>query len=477
MTWRVNGNLRSARRSPRAGLLETIPGFLHLQNGGERAAWAVVFHALRCGERRAAFEYARATRELDRCVLRALEAFADGASAYDRAPLREYLAREATLRDADPFKACVLAVLAGGGPLPEPRVVATFEDWAWLRLRLAPPGADIRAEVAAAGPWDEITNPFMAGYVRLVTGDYARAAAAFLFAHVHVDEALHLALAMHVHGLVPHDAILPHLLLYAKAVFPANRAAALKYVACVADRGARIRCLARMIVEVANGHEVFEPAIEGSNLAAPPIVDAVGAVEARDVLAAAAALAAEREENRLAVALMALAGDYPGIVRLEARELVQIVEGFQEAPLLAVIRDDYEGMRASGAEVPLGMVAMMRTLLGIAYASVLIRNRKFSEAVAEIEATDLFPPTRDVLNEYKERIRGAEPPLAEAMPRAIVHALRAYAEVFKELPRDEAVARRQLKEKGDVLILLSAMLRVPQAIQKEALDLDNELQF
>jgi hypothetical protein len=252
---------------------------------------------------------------------------------------------------------------------------------------------------------------------------------------------------------------------------------ALKYLALIGDRAARTHHFARLIVEVANGHQVFEPAVEGGMVVVAPIVEVIGAVEAREVLSAAAELAAAREENRLAVTLMGLAGHYVGIINVEARELVQIIEGFQAGQLLTIIREDYEGIRTSGVSVPRNLMTMMRTLIGLADVSLLNRNGQYSESVTELEVIDLFPPTRETLHEYKERLLRAEGPLAEAIPRAVVHALKAYAETFKALPTEEAVARNQLKEKGDVLILLSAMLRVPQAIQKEALDLDNELQF
>jgi hypothetical protein len=113
----------------------------------------------------------------------------------------------------------------------------------------------------------------------------------------------------------------------------------------------------------------------------------------------------------------------------------------------------------------------------LAYVGLLNKLEQYGEAVTELEGLDLFPPNYMALQEYRERLLRVDGPLADAIPRAIVHALKAYAELFKTLPPDEAEARRQLKEKGDVLILLSGILNVPQGIQREALDLDNELQF
>jgi hypothetical protein len=487
MSWRVNGHLRSARRSPKIGLLDTIQGFLQLQNGGVRAAWAVVFYALRCGERQAAFTYARQTHEFDRRVLEALESFVHCDVGQDlpkeqQSSLREYLAREATLKDPDPFKAYVLAILVREGPLPDSRIITTFEDWAWLRLQMFPrdPTAgfqELRREIADSGPWDEITNPFMIGYVRLISADLERAVTAFLHADVQIDESLHLALAMHVQELVGHHELVRHLRFYAKAIFPGNQKAALKYLSLIRDEDARIESLAKVIVGSPNGCEVFEPAVEGAQLGVAPIVEIVGAIEARKVLEEAADAAMAKGDNRLAVRLMGLANNYEGIIFLESRELLQIIEGFQDVSLLVRISEDYEGIRTSGISVQLEIFTMMRTLIGLAYVTELNKRGKWSDAVTELETIDLFPSTRAGLHEYKERLIHAKSPLFEAIPRALLHALKAYAETFKALPTDEAEARHRLKEKADVLILLSGMLNVPQTIQKQALDLDNELQF
>jgi hypothetical protein len=317
----------------------------------------------------------------------------------------------------------------------------------------------------------------MIGYVRLIVADVGRALSAFLHADVQTDESFHLALGMQVSGLVDHREIVKHLQLYVQAVFPDDRKAALKYLSLIHDREARIGALAKVIVDSPNGCEVFEPAGQGAQLDMPPIVEVLGAVEERVILEEAAEIARRQGENRLPVILMTRANDYAGIVLFESRELFQIVEGFQEVSLLSVIREDYEGIRSSGASVPLEQLTLMRVLIGLAYVTALNKRGKFKDAVTELEAIDLFPPTRAALHEYRERLTNMKSPLLDAIPRALVHAFRAYAETFKALPTDEADARHPLKEKADVLILLSGMLGVPQAVQKEALDLDNELQF
>jgi hypothetical protein len=473
ITQHVNDHLRSARRSPVIGIIPTIEAFLQLRYDSVPTVWAVIFYALRCGEVSEAARYGRASADVADFVLTALAAFPRQAPDNE---LVEYLHREVTLPDCDAFKALVLAVLARVGPLPETEIAANFEDWAWLRLRLLR-GRDgglleLRRAVAAVDRWDGVTNPFMAGYARLVVGDYARALSAFLHADVQIDESLHIALAMHAHGLVPAGDVAPHLLFYAKAVFPGDQTAALRYLAWLADDDVKIDAIARLVVELPNGRDVFETGVQ-----APPIAAVLDPVEIRQVLALAAEKAVAREDKRRAVALMALARNYVGIIEVECRELVQIVNGFHDVQLLAVIRADFQGIRNAGIAVPLKKLDAMDVLIGLAGVTLLNKAGKYSEAVKQLEDLNFFPTAAERLHEYRERLRDAEDGLADAVPRALVNALKAYAETFKALPAEAAEARATLKEKGDLLIRLSGMLNVPQSIQKEALDLDNELHF
>jgi hypothetical protein len=119
----------------------------------------------------------------------------------------------------------------------------------------------------------------------------------------------------------------------------------------------------------------------------------------------------------------------------------------------------------------------MRILLGLASVADLSNSKKYRDAVGQLERIELFPSSRKQLQQCRERLSHSHPLLARVVPKALLLALEAYAEMFKALLPADDRAKQILKEKSDLLIRLSAVLKLPQAVQKKALDLDNQLQF
>jgi hypothetical protein len=170
----VNKNLRKADRGGRIGFIDTICGYLTLELR-RRTAWAILYYALRCGAIEAARGYVRdGSSDFDQDIIESLDIYSTDMSLSPglEGSLKRYLRDEAIRNERDEFKIASLAVLVRSQEVPELKIVSSFEDWLWLRLRLGTPLASIFAELKQ----DDFKDRLLWGEILLVCAHCSEAA-------------------------------------------------------------------------------------------------------------------------------------------------------------------------------------------------------------------------------------------------------------------------------------------------------------
>jgi hypothetical protein len=136
-----------------------------------------------------------------------------------------------------------------------PDIIASVEDWFWLRLQLKADVAAIFAELRK----DHFPNGLMWGQILMICNHCPETAQWFLSkTGPEVITGFHVALALYVADLIPPTAIARHLARFAQAVCVVNPSTAVADAALVRDRAARIQQIAELAVRAENGASIFE---------------------------------------------------------------------------------------------------------------------------------------------------------------------------------------------------------------------------
>jgi hypothetical protein len=363
-----------------------------------------------------------------------------------------------------------LVALSGSGPVPETGLITAAEDWLWLRLQMTDDLALMAAELASIGEFDDTRNPFIAGQIKLICGEYESAARWFQASDKHVYENLHICLCLAHAGLINPLVITEQVLAFAIMVARAEPAKAVGYIRLLGDHypNVPLKLITRLAVEMPKGSMLFEP-IEGAN---PPIASCFRH-EQDDILDRACRIAENRSLYGRAAKFYWLAARYDKVIEVKCRQLTQAIEGFIGKKVVEKARTLYLDLLAHA--VP-GPMEALRIVIGFAFARVMMDEKKpCSEIVMHIDQIEFFPRGMEDLAIYQKKFRGLDSLLRPIVPTSLKITLRALAGEYKELGQRADDAKKLLKDKSEALIALSGELDIPQDVQKELLDLDNEL--
>jgi hypothetical protein len=373
----------------------------------------------------------------------------------------------ATLQDD--FKIITLAVLAKAEQIPDvPDIIASFEDWLWLRLRL---GADL-ATVFAELRSDQFPDGLMWGEIQMICDHCTEAAQWFLTrTGPEVITGFHIALALHVADLVRPAVISRHLAHFAQAVCAVNPTTAVAYAALVRDRAARIRQIAELAVRAENGASIFEAAassrvrtpfelrthaleeasrdiFEEEDLTetdeqrfTPPIAEILPPDEQRAVLAEAGAFAEQTQRANLARSFYRLAGDWESLITMECSllsgsfkhsepdyeilsDVTAAVNSYDEVTQNA--HETYQYLTQTRVPVSSEKLETLSILVQLGWIRALMMSGRLDEGIAQFDQLDLFPTTRDQVPQYHEKFARLPPIIKEALPSWTFCLLNAY---------------------------------------------------
>jgi hypothetical protein len=467
LTKTVKEHIRDANRGPEIGIIPTIQAFVNAQKLGDNA-WAVLYYALRSGASKEGYEFADSRRDFfDGDVLYALQARASATPLSGQRLTRD-LTTEATRRDVDPFRALVLFVLSGAGPLPPTGGETKVEDWLWLRLQMGGDMKEIAREVQRIGALDETKNPFIVGQVKLVCHEFREAILWFQTTARNVYVNFHLGfwaarVLMKTEGF-------PAIQAYAVALTAVDQGQALRYIVNTNGDGSRADAIAHLAVDGVRGHRIFRAMKEN-----PAIAQVVQDEERRQCLELACELAEERDEYRKAAKLYMLATAWEKVVEVTCRGLRQTIDGFRGYEVVKSARSLFDKIESHASVMPAESWEAFKTMITFAFAAVLNRNKKFFEALQQIDQLNFFPGARKDRSSHREKLQRIQPLLAPVLPDIFLITLRALAGAYKTLTPEADPARQSLKEKSACIIALTGVVDLPQDVQRTLLDLDNEI--
>ena len=472
----VNANLRNTQRGGEIGIIATIKGYLTLQEVPKDAQqWAVMYYAIRCGEYLAALEYAKGKdADFDGDVITALRMMSQDMqlSGALKTSLMAYLNREVTSAWCDMYKVIVLSVLTNTNRIPDSgSVIQSIEDWLWLRLHFTHDLSAIAGQIDMSTFEEEAVNPFKSGQVYMLTGRFKEAAEWFLGRTNNANENLHFVLAMHVSSLVDYSVIKEALAEFVSDLFAADPVSAVGYLSKIRDREDRVRAIAELAIVAADGFSVTEPYDGGKS----PLARVLEPEEQRLVIRAAGDLANKRGDHALSAKFFRLVNDYDQIVDRACVDLLQCVEGFRGQDVVDSSVDLYNEIHSSGAHVTPQRDFELKSMISLAWASVLCREGRYSQAATQVEQTNLFPVDIEQIKEKYEHMRHicqVHQYLKSAIPPAIVIALKSYHECYiSAQPNSEL--QTDVHQRGQVLISFSSHLEfIPQTVQKQIHEFD-----
>ena len=473
ITNEVNMNLPNANRGGKIGIIPTVQAFIKLNKFKfGNSPWAVLFFTIRVGAFQDAIQYLNENQHLFPIeLLQSLKMYANHTRLTNNlaTALEEVLSREATMVSCDFFKAATLSVITGKLILPENDIIRTVEDWIWMWLQFTKKPDSLIENKNLMIP--DRMNPFKQGQIFLLSGLFENAAKWFLSCDENIDDCLHIVIAMMDLHLINCDLVLESLLLYAKDLFKADPIAAVRYLSLIENQEKKILSIAKLAVDAQHGEQIFEYSENGG---LSPISQVLIPEEQHKVIIKAAEIAEYYDQHGKAASFYSLAGDYNKVIDLECIELTQCIEGFLGEEIINHSISLYQSMINNGVSIEWNRLEPMKILIHFAKSSAYLRNGQFQNATEEIENARLFPSERSDIDQFRESIL-SKPELQKAIPATLVNAMKAYTELYKMLP-PSSIARLQEKKKGEAILDLTSEIDVPEAIQKEILDLYLEFQ-
>ncbi|OHT09999.1 hypothetical protein TRFO_20900 [Tritrichomonas foetus] len=471
ITNEVNLNLKNSTRGGEIGFIPTIKAYVKQKYPKyENSRWAVLYLALRSGAFDEAIQFVEDNLdEFPPDVQIAVQLYINRVQTEHIYVHKEDLMRKVTMNIYDPFQVLTMSILAQETSTRSEELIEFTEDWLWIRMQFIDDFRPIIDELANFKPKDKV-NPFQTGQILMLIGQYEEAAKWFLLCDENIDDCLHITIALMRANLISSQAIIKPLLLYAKDLFEADSVYAIRYLALLNNEEARIAAIAKLAVEVENGDKVFS----SNDGTMSPISQVLEPNEQQKVMQKAALLAEERDQHRKAAKIYLFAHNFEKVIDLECIELRQYIEGFLDNDAIKDLNTMYQILLNNAVRVHKSKLDVMRILIRFAYASFYVKVEQFQNAAEQIEISDLLPKSREQIAEYKEKLV-AKTELQRAIPALLTVALTVYTKLYQNLPAT-SLARLQEKEKGESILDLASEIEIPEATQKQLLDMSLKFQ-
>ena len=229
----TNENLLYLERGGEIGIIQTIKAYLKLQNSEySKSPWAVIYYAIRCGERDAASSFADQS-DIDNNVKNALHDYSKRIPIIGKLKdtLVSYLSSEFQSKRSDIFKVRTLAILTKA----DRRITleGNIQDWIWYELQFAKGPINLAEELSKEHRFDK---PELQGQILIMTGSFDEAAHWFLDQKQNLIDNLHIVLCLHVLSFIHSDVLLESLVSYAVEVFKSKQESAVRYLSLIQEK-------------------------------------------------------------------------------------------------------------------------------------------------------------------------------------------------------------------------------------------------
>ncbi|OHT04740.1 hypothetical protein TRFO_06172 [Tritrichomonas foetus] len=461
----VNSNLRYAGRGGSIGIIHTIKGYLnHKHNKYVNSPWATVYFAIRCGEAKAAAEFAT-TVNFDADVVAAIQQYANNIPLMGkiRETLVTYLNSEFSSSKYDKYKVLTLSILTKYSNIPKDGK-SKIQDWIWQKLQFTNDSSSLATELK------DVDEPLLRGQILIMSGLFEDAAKWFLGRMDDVKDNLHIVLAMHVSGLIKSDLLLEPLINHSIEVFKANPKAAIQYLALINDSH-KLDAIASLVIKAERGYIMFDN-INGQTA---PIAEVLIPEEQTSVLRLAGKKARHLNLYDLCIRLYKLAGDYESILEIDCIKLKQFIEGYGQSDILNnIIGEHFASIQERATTLSSRSIEIMRMLIKIACACEYSRRNMYHQAAQEFEETGLFPTTPILVSSKYDSYRSLPEIVRQIVPVIIVPTLEAYYQMF--ILSKSSQEREILKQKSEAIKDFSSYLDIYNETQAQILDLYRQIQ-
>lgn len=481
----TNSNLRYLNRGGEIGIIRTIETYL--ENKGNKSPYAVIFYAIRCGEKRAASEYAD-TGLIDANVKTALQQYSRNIPLMGnlKDTLIKYLNSEFQSPQYDLFKILTLTIVTKTRRKIKSEKTIKIEDWIWYELQFTKDLGSIYQQLIQE---NLIDRPELRGQILLIVGFYDDAANWFLDQmKVNLQDNLHIIICLHVLGFINSDILLEPLLNYSIEIFKTDKEAAIRYLCLIREHDKSMDSIANLIIKADKGYQALENAFQSDKGDSDsPISKVLTPENVDEVIGKASAKAREMDLYDLAIKLYRLRNDFMGILSYDIIKLTQIIKNFSNNQVLNKINQHFALIQEEQADKdqfnpihetsvdPLSL-RIMRDLYRLATACEFVRVRDFDNAVSEFEDSDLFPPI-GVSQETQDQIYSNLPEIIkDIMPFVIIPALTAYYNKYLLTESDgNSSNREKLREKAEAIRQYATCMNLNSQTQATILNLSNSI--
>lgn len=467
----TQSNLLYLERGGEIGIIPTIKAYLrYRKNPHAESPYAVIFYAIRCGELKAASDFA-SEAEVDKNVAIALQLYSNrNPLGIYKNTLMGYLNSEFESTRSDIFKVLTLSILTKTRRKITSEKKTTIQDWLWFELQFT---TDLKTLASKLISEYQSDYPELRGQILLMIGSFDEAASWFLSQceKTNYQDNLHIVLCLHHLGFISSDVLLEPLIKYAIEVFKTDQKSAIQYLSLITEHDKRIDSIAKLVIKADNGCQMFEERIEPDrSYMISPINEVLLPDEVNEVIGKACIKARQLDLYDIVIDLYLLRDDYMGILKYDCIKLKQIIKSFSNLKLLDKINQHYSKIvenqgKENEFNVDYKSLVIMQNLYKLAAGCEFVRGRNYESAVTVFESTDLFPSIGISAEIMQQTFSNMPEDIKEVMPFVLVPALASYYNLYLSDKDTNLSNREKLRERSESIRQFASVI-----------DLDSEMQ-